>query len=104
MLPILALVLVAVMMKPIIEMFLDRFMDQREILWPEHASSASQAFQFHCDLWYKIHTMNDDPFVSDADWQKLLPICQYADEWYARTHPNQKGFVHRADVVRKLMG
>jgi hypothetical protein len=75
---------------------------KREILWPDYEDKALQILCFRADLDNLIWKMEDDPFTSDTDWERLLPICQYADEWYAKTYP-AKNFHRKVDLVRSLM-
>ena len=75
---------------------------RREILWPDYEDKAWQAQLFHWSIWNKIKEMEKDPFTSEADWRKLLPVCRFADEWFAQTHPHVD-FLKKENMVRSLM-
>ena len=42
---------------------------------------------FRKDLQDLIEKMEDNPRITKMDWQELLPVCRYADEWFRATHP-----------------
>ena len=82
---------------------LRRCKDRHKLLWVEYENESLQATYFHCDLSDKIREMLDNPFTMESDWRAILPVCRYADEWFARTHPYIKNFARREDWVRELM-
>lgn len=44
----------------------------------------------HCDMHSKLWEMFHDPLTTEEDWQQMLPIAQWADEWWHRTHPGME--------------
>jgi hypothetical protein len=80
----------------------NRIEKKRKILWPDYEDRAWQAQSFLWSMWDKIQEMERDPFTSEADWKKLLPICKYADEWFKQTHPHMN-FLSREKIVKSMM-
>lgn len=71
----------------------DRIMEQnrkkREILWPDYESSELQMLCFRDDLAKKAREMEEDQKTTEADWLEILPLCQYANRWYAEVYPER---------------
>lgn len=47
-----------------------------------------------------FHELVDDPVMSNGKWKELLPLFRFADENFAKTHPNKKDFIRYADLVK----
>lgn len=76
---------------------------RRALYWPEYQDQKSQAGQFHCYLEYKITEMFFDEDITYADWEELLPVCEFADDWFFSTHPHIKTNYTTANKVRGMM-
>lgn len=77
----------------------NRVEKKKEILWPDYETQARQSMDFYLVLGKKILRMRKNSSTSRADWMDILPVCRYADEWFRRTHPDEKGFISREDLV-----
>jgi hypothetical protein len=65
----------------------------KEILWYENENEIMRATYFHNILTSKIHEMEFDLSTPIADWLELLPVCQYSDNLFLKTHPLVVNFV-----------
>lgn len=52
-----------------------------------------------CDMIAKAREMTDDPQTTWEDWRDFLPVAQWADNWWHRTHPQSIPMNLTKDVV-----
>lgn len=77
----------------------NRVEKRKEILWPDYETQARQSMDFYLVLGKKILRMRINPSISRADWLEFMPVCLYADEWFRRTHPDEKCLISRENLV-----
>ncbi len=57
---------------------------------------------FHSDLESKILELKRDPEMSDAEWEEMIKISQYADDLYSKTYKNRL-FGRLTDLVESIL-
>ncbi|MEK7062901.1 MAG: hypothetical protein AAB861_01565 [Patescibacteria group bacterium] len=71
----------------------DAMVKKQKVCWLDRADEAHLASEFRGLLIDKIIEIKENSSLSlsslaDRELIDLLPVCQYADEWYAGTHPD----------------
>ena len=97
--------MVSVMILPIIVVLIVLLVSKEihhGLFWFEHKSQIELVLEFHYLLARKIEIMEADDFTTDSDWRNLLPICEYADNWYKELNPGME-FETKREYVLELM-
>ena len=83
----------------------DAYYQVRKKLFKKMTRSEQEGWveSIHFDLFNKLMSMRDDPFMSDQKWRKWLPVCRYADEMLAIILPRTR-LMKLEDVVHKIIG
>ena len=68
----------------------------------EQFRQIQEANSFRITLADKLIEMRESPLTTYADWKEILPVCEYADEFYDRTHQCQS-LIRLATFVRSSL-
>lgn len=58
------------------------------------------ALQFWLNTGEIYHELRGSGSVTMEKWKMLIPLFDYADRWFAKTHPYVKEFSHYGDMAR----
>ena len=67
----------------------------------KRAERERAAMYYWCNTGEIFRELLDNPFMTTAKWQSLLPLFDDADRRYEGTHPCEKNFTRYGDLVRQ---
>lgn len=64
---------------------------------------AEETIYFHDDFGKKIEELEDNPSMTNKDWEEIFEIAKFADERFLIKHPNTMEFVSLANIVDEIL-